>query len=305
MPPTATITLFTSATNPKKQNMLSPGNINIINAWRNKQIVPNIPKSNKQLGWVKKHHKKIYEYIKTHYKTNNSIKTHLVTLGKILRLSSNPIWKKYSKEATDLNMEVVERGKKQLLTDEEIKNWMSYEDIIKKREELKKKHKQSLKDHFNYLILCLYTYQAPLRGEWSDMKIWTKNTPVPKDKNNYITNTHIIINHDKVSSKIGRGEIKIDDNNLLNILNESFILYPRSFVLTQLQKSNINDPLLTGGLRRMLNQIFKPKKVGTNILRKSYITNFYKSNPTYKQKEDLSKKMRSSVFMAETAYRKI
>ena len=61
---------------------------------------------------------------------------------------------------------------------------MSWKNVMKRREALKKKEEKSddYETHLLYLILSLYTYQPPIRGEYFDMKI-AKTKPADDNKN--------------------------------------------------------------------------------------------------------------------------
>lgn len=281
-----------------KQDELNKININIIKSWlsKYKDLDPTCNLDN--LDWIIEKHESIYQFIKEHYSKPNTIKTHLSTLGKVLRLNNHPEWSIYSEESTDINNDIVNINKEQRLTQTEQTNWLTYNDIIKKRDELKTTHMASLKNHYNYLILCLYTLQPPLRSEWSNMGVGggiTDNFILLDDK-------VIIINKDKVSSKIGPGVIKIINPQLIEIIKDSLNTWNRPYILTTLNE--LNAPLKIGGLRVLLKDIFN-KPVGTNMLRKAFINRFYNMNPSYKQREHLAHQMRNSVYIAEVSYRKL
>lgn len=255
-----------------------------------------------------KHHNKIYDYIQK-YSNKNTKKIHLSTLAKIFNIvePGSKLYKKYSDKATNLFKELKEISKEQILKPQRIKNFMCYVDIIKKREELKEeyeKDKKNNKANLKYVLLCLYTMQPPLRMEYKNMKIVNK---VPDKENNYILKKgksfHAVIQNDKVIKSHGPDQFQFNEE-LNSIIKDSLKAYPRTYILSTQRDGN--KPLNKQGFEAMAKDIFKDKNISVDALRSAYITHFYNSpNISFKDKEELAKKMRHSAIIAELEYKKI
>ena len=92
------------------------------------------------------------------------------------------IQKKYSKIATDLNLELQTESKKQELLPQRKQNFVFFQDVVKRREDFRKlfEHdKTNNKNNLSWVLLSLYTMQPPIRMEYKNMKVATalpKNT---------------------------------------------------------------------------------------------------------------------------------
>ena len=197
--------------------------------------------------------------------------------------------------------------------------YTSFLDLIKKREEYKKKFdsivfydRHNHNSHMAYLKLCMNTYIPPFRLELLRMKYITIDdiNDIPTDDVNYIclydNIYHIVINKDKVINKYGKQIYKLDhDNNymncteLTNILNKSFLLFPREYIFVPFNKPNIYMNNMT------YNNLISSTQ---NMLRQAYHTYYDKEHTprlTNKEISDMCLKMRHSVSTANRIYNKI
>lgn len=286
---------------------------------RNDPKYPELSEKMKEnLKWIKKNHKKIYDYIKK-YENQNTIKTHLNDLGVILRdyfSVGNEIYSKYLNESLKLKKEIEEELKEQKLSPKEIKNFVTLDDIIEKRKELKEKFEENPKDRkimFQYLFISLQSYIPPLRRqEYRNMEIVTE-LPTKKKKNYLFENEYsekkytVIINKDKVSKKKGSDKFTIESKTLQKIIDKTLLYFKRKYLFSGLRNGDkpINKDVYT---KNVVNKIFeKEKKHATlNTYRKAYVTYYWnKPNFSKKDKENLARRMRHSVDMADLNYKKI
>ena len=199
--------------------------------------------------------------------------------------------------------------------------YVSFTELIKQRDTLvhiidleqKDYNKDKHNEHMKYLKLCMNTYIPPLRLELLNMKYKVCNnepTTDKKDTTNYLciyeNEYYIVINHDKVVKNYGKEIFKLDVNNdyincdvIKDILNRSFLLYPRDYVFTSYKDTT--KPLNKVSYTNMLS-------CGQNILRQSYHTYYekeYKPELTNEQLKDIAKWMRHSLSTARHIYIKV
>lgn len=264
-----------------------------------------IPNSNLiDFKWVIDNHKRIDTWIKKSYEKNNSLKVHYSVLTKYLKLGNSPLWKTYSAKSTEYDNKAKEHSKEQVFDEHEQQNWVSQDTIVKTRDGYK--NYQNIKDMFAYLILSLYTYQPPIRSDYANMQLFKGSVEkVPEDKQNYFVRDKggytIIINQDKVSGRKKGTEIQLTED-LTDIIDNSLKFYPRTYLLSQ--QRDPNKPLNYRALINILYQVFYPKRPGIDVLRSSYITNFYASNPNLKAREAVANLMRHSVNTQDREYYK-
>jgi len=198
--------------------------------------------------------------------------TILNTIHKSL-LTSNPYHKlaeQYNELFTKRVSEKVETGEK-TKTQEEY--WMTWDDIVKRRNELK---------GINKVILSLYTMIPPGRAmEFATMEL--------NGNNNSYEDGKFIIRHHKTSKKTGEVIINVP-KELQEVLDEW--LDGRK---TGLLLGGLTAPSIT----KHLNTIFKPKKIGVSALRHLYLQKY---SSVKKEMMNDSRAMRHSVGTAIGTY---
>ena len=96
-------------------------------------------------------------------------------------------------------------------------------------------------------------------------------------------------------------KIKIEDATLSKIIYDSYLKYPRKYLLEK-NKKPITQPTFLSYLRKITGL----PEINTDIMRSSYINYFYANNDkTMKEKEKLANVMRHSVLTAQCNYLKI
>ena len=280
-----------------------------ISTWRNG--ISAIKDHDVGLNWIYKNHKRIYDYIKKKYTNKNTLKLHISVLAgviKMLKGDKSKIYQKYSLEATNLMKDIQDSYLDNThISKNRVDNFVTLQEIETQRDELGKLFNEDRSDNklnLQYLLLCLYTYQPPIRQEYKDMLIVNK---IPNDHDNFILNQngkyYIIIQHDKVSKKYGAAKFLLSDT-LNAIIKQSLISYPRQYILSLV--NNPNKPIGKQMFENLLHSCFPDKKVSVDILRSAYITDKYNNKHfTMRDKEELAKLNRNSVFMASTVYHKI
>ena len=90
---------------------------------------------------------------------------------------------------------------------------------------------------------------------------------------------------------------------LLNLLiTTSVELVPRNYVLLAIKKK---QPKAVTSYDAALADSFRPRKPRQNLIRKSYINNFYRKDLPMSALKELADRMRHSVSVGMSAYRKV
>jgi len=238
----------------------------------------------------------------------NTFRGYLISICSVLNMETSPklkkIYNKYYELLMKTNKDLKEKEKEQNKSESQKENWISWEDVEKKHNELKEqvnnfKNSKEINQHkynvlLEYVILSLYTFSPPKRNQdWALMHIIYKYEPNLTADNNYLdyTNKKFIFNKYKTSKS--NGELIEDIKpELQEILDIYFKFHP----LLKGKKINksTNIPLLVyydgkdlssvNAITRILNKIFD-KKIGSSMLRSIYLTSKY-GNITKEMKED-------------------
>jgi len=170
-----------------------------------------------------------------------------------------------------------------------------------------------IKKHFQYLFLSLLVLNPPIRTSfYSSCKLLNKQDDNNK-KDNYIylyrrgkIHAYLIVNKDKASNyKLYNmdktlNKIEITNDKLCELINNSFITYPRQY-LFEINKKKVSDATLL----KYLRTITQVEGITVDMMRSSYITWFYGNNKTYGEREELSRQMRHSQSTASKNYLKV
>jgi len=182
-------------------------------------------------------------------------------------------------------------------TDKQKENWLSWEEIEKRKRDLdevvqKFATKKSItpaeyEKTLQHIVLCLYTEIQPRRNQdYLDMYIVKKwNDKMPTDKNYLdMTGHKFIYNKYKTAKKYGRQEIDIPES-LQTCLNSFLKFHPlwkgmakRKAEPVKFLVSATGEPLVAvNAITRLLNKVFG-KKIGSSMIRHIYISDKYKGS---------------------------
>ena len=306
------------------------------------------------MSWVNQNHEAVLKYIQDKYIDGkhsrkykpNTKRNHLQSLATVLLQLDKVKYREYIRDIYLKSFEFGDEAKvtvqNQQFNEEEQMNFVSYTELVQKREqlaelfdEIKKSHRpENIKTHMQYLVLCLNTMIPPLRLDMLDMEIYRSKKAPPKNEINYLwiksaTDMTIVINQDKVShhdDKKGlRGEFKLSKDyeiineqsgfqitqgvKLMEILNDSLSSLKRDYVLIKLQgySTKSTEPMPASTYNQsILQTLFKPRKPNHNMIRKAYINYFY-SHPkaNLNDKKAIANRMRHSYDTAAVNYIKL
>ena len=178
-------------------------------------------------------------------------------------------------------------------TDEQKANWISWEDVKSKFQELKSevdkfKDNKRLNDNESdillmYFLLSLYIYNPPRRNkDYQFMNVVKKYNDIMDDDINYLSydDDKFIFNNYKTSKKYGRQiiDIKPEQKECINLYLK---FHPK--ILGKISK-NTNTPLLVidghplvqvNSMTKILNKIFG-KRISSSALRHIFLSDKYK-----------------------------
>jgi integrase len=187
----------------------------------------------------------------------------------------------YRKKQDEMNGAQNEIYKKQLMSKSETEKFMSWPDVLKVQ-------KAVPKDTLEYVLVSLYTLQAPMRLDYTHLKIVDKD-PV-NISGNYLVmdeNPHFIFSQYKTAKKYGT-ITKPVPRPLLTILKKYIKDHPTDELF----------PISENTLSTMIGDVFMKyggKRVTCQILRKSYVTWVKKDDKSIAEMEELSKDMLHGV----------
>ena len=226
-------------------------------------------------------------------------KNMVAAAASVLNLYEQPGYKKtyqfYSDKLKEMHADLDEkRGDTLQKTEKEEKNWIAWEDVEKKRDELKaevdkfasqksvtiKQYNQLL----SYLLLCLYTYLPPRRNQdyqevWV-VREWKESMPTDR---NYLDlhGQQFVFNKYKTAKASGQQRVEIPDNEL----KDAIVMYLKHNPHYRASKNKSNEyrflckadgtPLtVVNAITRILNKVFG-RNIGSSMLRHSYLSKKY------------------------------
>lgn len=290
--------------------MISPTYQSAINVWsKNLPELGNIknPEKIEDIPWANDLNiiDTIEKFIEETYSNINSRKKHLCALLYIL--NETELQQKTHEirdKIGELLQQTMEKEKDNEQDEHEKLYFKSYDELIRIRHQLSHRRNKSFEDNMTHLLLCMYVDTPPIRTEYMNIDIVKGNFDAIGEKNAiHITEGNrvwLYIGNDKVSNLPRPALYYRLPNTLALKIRESLEKYPRDKLILPRQDATKTT---TREFYDLMNNI--SPHMGVSLLRSSYITNFYKSNPSRNQKEELARKMRHSVNTAEIHYNKV
>ena len=228
------------------------------------------------------------------------------------------IIKQYKNAIDEINLRIIKLNKKMEKSPEEIKNWVSIDEINKKINEYKNIIEENkkmnlntyheLKEYQKYIILLIHS-KYPMRNDLADLEIYTYTnyTNAKTDnKNNYLVvsrnNGILILNIYKTFKTYGQLKYKLDDV-LLKEINKYYV-----YLHEYKKRQNINnnwfiidkkgDKLDRNDYTKLFNTLYENKKLSTTLMRKIIISDVWDINKI----EDVAHKAQHSKHVALNNY---
>lgn len=253
------------------------------------------------LSFFEKEHGKVLDHLHKHVKPDRrkTILAALVSLtGKGKATDDYRV--QMGKDADDYD----EKREAQQMTERDKENWVGqdhvlavYKGLLKDAYHLFKKPHLTTgeKDRLqNLVILSLYVLIPPRRSlDYVSMKLRNFN----KDNDNFFDKSSLFFNKYKTSKKYGEQAVKCPPK-LAILLRKWREKQDSDYLLT----GKNNGPLSQSQLTLRLNKIFGGKRVGTNLLRKMYLSEKYKNVPKLEEMRETAREMGHSVDEALSSY---
>jgi hypothetical protein len=237
--------------------------------------------------------------------------TIILVIGGILELDEDKM-KIYKKEKLDNQIRYMTRQQEQEKNIKENENWVNITDLKKIPNYWKRQFEKSTKDKkinsLKWLVASLYmtaNYLPPERGNIYIKMKYTKT--YPNDNNNYFVDGNkkqLLLNDFKTIKALGKKVFNIPKNSkILKALN-AYRLYNNTEYLLINPKND--KPFTSPRFTEFLQSVFKPtgKKISSVMLRKIYISDFYKDDKKIKTRRKLANKMLHSSSTAQSIYEK-
>jgi len=285
-------------------------NLQVVNSWINQGILklpldPTLEQVKKALGKTQAL-AKIIKYIHTSEFKYGTVRNHYTALAALVE--DPELASIYSTTSTDMTNVIKEKEKNNELDEKELKYFKTHDWLVNRLTEMEKEAEKGYKQHMAYLLATMYINMPPIRLEYMDMPVKNAGNgdDIPLGTNyNYIwvdgmSHGQVIIVKDKVSKHYGPISLQLN-HNIANLIQESLEKYPRKYLICA--QSHQDKPASKKYYYDLLRMI--SERMGVQLLRASYITHYYNSNPSLKGKEDLAKKMRHSVSISTLCYNKV
>jgi len=289
--------------------------INILN-----KLLTNLRIKNKNItyNFFLQNYGKIIKYIKENIKNLGSQNTYISSILNILKknqLDNNKLIETKYREILNINREIINNNKlNNEKNEKELKNWLSYEELINKYNELENKYIQYLnypkkldKQLFNkiqnYIILSFYILIEPRRLEYTTLKY--QNYDILNDNYINFNNNTIVLNNYKTSKYNKDFNIDLNNNKLLDLIKKFIQLKDKNNIISDYLFTSLNNnPLDNTQITKRLNSIFD-KNISVSMIRKIYLTHNYGNNiDTLKNIIKTSKNMGNSVNVITQNYLK-
>lgn len=238
------------------------------------------------------------------------------TVAKYLRLKNpNDRYERiYAQKGHDLRLKISDDDGENQLDEKELLYYRDHHFFKNIIESIDYESIKTKQEHMKYLLLNMLVFQPPIR---TSFYISAKFARLKTDNNKKDNFVHInrqgklsvkyIVNKDKASNykiyNINKNLSYIDvvDDKLCKLINDSYIKYPRTFLIEGLT----NKPISQSTIRSYLRSITGVSGLTFNIMRASFITWFYEHHKDFNSRTKLSLIMRHSYMTALKNYNKV
>lgn len=205
---------------------------------------------------------------------------------------------RYKEEIAKIRPSADEEVESQSLTPELEAKYMDWDDVMKCQAKAKEMYEAGTMVLNDYLLICLYTLQAPVRADYSEMRV-VKSLNSTKNDTNYAelseNSVWFEFRHYKTAKTYGTVGLPAHPTVAELIRKKKANCFAKVCYVSALARDKMTQ---------RLSELFVKcggKPITITLLRHSYITQFYKDypNPSIELKKQLAKKMLHSRFVQE------
>ena len=157
----------------------------------------------------------------------------------------------------------------------------------------------------SHLALCMLTMLPALRTQnLADIRRVASEDDAAEGENFLVRKDGrytLVLNAYKTAASYGKQRIKFPES-LNAVVARSFRLFPRRFLICQLRSPELG--MCSNTVTKFLSRVFEHKRVRCTLMRKLWVSEFYKAKPSLQQKCRLAGKMLHSVQVAQAHYNK-
>ena len=155
----------------------------------------------------------------------------------------------------------------------------------------------------SHLALCMLTMLPALRTQnLADIRRVASEDEAAEGENFLVRKDKkytLVLNAYKTVASYSQQRIHFPES-LNAVVARSFRLFPRRFLICQLRSPELG--MCSNTLTVFMSRIFASKRVGCTLLRKLWVSEFYKGRPSIQQKCQLAAAMLHSVQVAQAHY---
>jgi hypothetical protein len=205
---------------------------------------------------------------------------------------------RYKEEIAKIRPSADEEVESQSLSPELSAKYMDWDEVMKCQAKAKEMYEAGTMVLNDYLLMCLYTLQAPVRADYSEMRVVKSLNSTKNDTNYAELSEHSVwfeFRHYKTAKTYGIVGLPAHPTVAELIRKKKSTCFAKVCYVSSLARDK---------LTQRLSELFVKcggKPITITLLRHSYITQFYKEfpNPSIELKKSLAKKMLHSRFVQE------
>lgn len=249
----------------------------------------------------------------------NTVSSTISNIIKLIRIKKGKeeLEGRYLELLSDLMERRDKTSNKQELTEEREDKFVSFNELQQKLNETYDEYidsNKSFSDFRRYLLINLFVRNIPVRlGNYLNMKVIKKtkknNESFNNKNNNYLIikgdDYYFIFNKYKTSKTYNQKIVQIKNDKMKSLIKKWFSNYNKNpeYFLVNNDRTETNQKNLTSDLLNITKKLFN-KSFSVDMIRSSYITYLYDTDPTLEIKEKVSHVMGNSVTTAEKHYNK-
>ncbi len=254
-------------------------------------------KAGKSLMYIILHPEVYIEELQKWYPKKTSCKAHMSFILSVFRYNpditcdNRKIYEKWSEAFNNTHQKVIDRYETNKPTQRQVEGYVSYSDIIKKRDGLEE-------GTIERLLLGFYTYLKPMRCDYGMVRIYKDKLPTEKDREK----NYIFIDDDKATLHLGSYktsktynayDVQLPDP-LLKDLKLSLKNSDREWLFTDSNNKAQSRNTYCAWTLRVFKKLFN-KPLSVSLIRHSFISQLDMNNLSIKEKKEIAQQMGHNI----------